>query len=106
MLSVPLFYSALMCNLDFYTYFLFSCSMEGEACWSLVQSFCSCHELSPSTEFIVECAKKAEWLPLLCHAQLYQISTQEVRVMYITNVVCTYMYLHNIYCYSCVHIFY
>ena len=55
-----------------------SCCMEGEISWSLVQSFCSCHNLPPSTAFIIECAKKAKWPPLLCHAQLYQIPTQEV----------------------------
>jgi spatacsin len=55
-----------------------ACSIEAENYWLLVQQFCKCHSLSPTTSYLKECAREGEWLPMLCHAQLYGISTQEV----------------------------
>ena len=54
------------------------CSKKAEGEWLLVQAFCYCHELAPSSAFLKECAEQGQWLPLLCHAQLYSISLQEV----------------------------
>ncbi|XP_064396222.1 spatacsin-like isoform X6 [Halichondria panicea] len=52
--------------------------LEAEECWSLVQSFCQCHQLPPSLEFITVCAREGQWLPLLCHSQLCSIPPQKV----------------------------
>ena len=79
-----------------------SCCMEGEISWSLVQSFCSCHNLPPSTAFIIECAKKAKWPPLLCHAQLYQIPTQEVLLskfkLLFSSIIIPLLFFPSFYC--------
>jgi len=54
------------------------CGLEAEDCWALVQSFCHCHQLPPSVAFLTTCARESQWLPLLCHAQLYSILPQKV----------------------------
>ena len=52
--------------------------MEAEECWSLVQNVCLCHQLLPSLAFLTVCAHEGQWLPLLCHAQLYSIQPHKV----------------------------
>eukprot|EP00731_Ephydatia_muelleri_P024075 Em0016g346a len=54
------------------------CSLDSEQNWCLVQDFCRCHKLPPSSAFLLSCAEAGEWLPLLCHAQLYSIPAQKV----------------------------
>ena len=56
------------------------CGLEAEDCWVLVQTFCYCHRLPPSVAFLTTCAQEGQWLPLLCHAQLYSIPPQNVCV--------------------------
>ena len=54
------------------------CSVDAEEGWSLVQSFCSAHQIPPSSSFLIVCARESQWLPLLCHAQLYAITPSKV----------------------------
>ena len=63
---------------NLFDYFFFRCCLESEEQWSLVQEFCACHSLQPSTSFLCVCAQEGKWLPLLCHAQLYDIPPQKV----------------------------
>ena len=56
------------------------CGLEAEDCWVLVQTFFYCHRLPPSVAFLTTCAQEGQWLPLLCHAQLYSIPPQNVCV--------------------------
>lgn len=61
--------------------FLRSCGIEAEECWQLVQSFSLCHQLPPSVAFITVCADQGQWLPLLCHAQLHNITARKVIIV-------------------------
>ncbi len=60
--------------------YIYSCSIDAEISWNHVQQFCLCHSLPPSLVFLRECAKHGQWLPLLCHAQLYKVPAKEVRL--------------------------
>ena len=71
---------------------MLSCCLESEEQWSLVQAFCGCHSLPLSTAFLSVCAQEAQWLPLLCHAQLYAIPPQKVQCTYNVHL---YMYMHG-----------
>lgn len=55
-----------------------SCGLEAEECWNLVQSFTHYHNLPPSLAFVTLCAKHGEWLPLLCHAEIFKIPPNKV----------------------------
>ena len=57
-----------------------SCGLEAEECWNLVQSFAHCHRQPPSLEFVKLCAKHGEWLPLLCHAEIFRIPPNKVTI--------------------------
>ena len=73
---IKLSYEFLLCP---FTFKLISCGLEAEECWNLVQSFAHCHRQPPSLEFVKLCAKHGEWLPLLCHAEIFRIPPNKVR---------------------------
>ena len=87
-----------------------SCSIDAEMWWNHVQQFCQCHALPPSLEFLRECAAKGEWLPLLCHAQLYGIPPKDVsyersQTYCINNYLLEFL-IHVYYTISCTILYY
>ena len=65
-----------------------SCGLEAEECWSLVQSFTHYHNQPPSLAFVTLCAKQGEWLPLLCHAEIYRIPPNKVSECFFVKTTC------------------
>ena len=70
----------------------FRCGLEAEDCFSLVQSFCLCHQLPPSVAFLTVCCREGQWLPMLCQSQLHNIKPQKVRGLDIRTC-CVYRYI-------------
>lgn len=95
--SLPLF----CFPLPFLFFFFSSCSTDAELLWNHVQLFCLCHGLSPTLEFLEECAIQGQWLPLLCHAQLHRVPPKEVwKQNHTPIIVYTYCYI-----YMYIHVF-